>query len=237
SSEIILPLIADAVNSQSYGNTTYIVNGSSGTETMTLADYGTTDGWSGHRATKAWYGLYGDLETTTDERAELFFTEGHSYEMTNYKMWKDGYPPIKFRNTNALSPSTAPTPFSGTDFPLFRLADAYLMYAECAIRTGGDLNKALSYVKLVRDRSHAGPTVLGDMNLDFILDERARELNMEGHRRTDLIRFGKFTGSAYLWPWKGGMVNGTAIPDTYRLFPIPLQALEANPNLKQNNGF
>jgi len=204
---------------------------------MTLADYGTSDGWSGHRATKAWYGLFGDLETATDDRAKLFFTEGHSYEMTDYKMWKDGYPSTKFRNTNALSPVTAPTPFSGTDFPLFRLADAYLMYAECAIRTGGDLSRALSYVKLVRDRSHAGSTVLGDMNLDFILDERARELNLEGHRRTDLIRFGKFTGGSYLWPWKGGMVNGTPIPDNYNLFPIPLQAMEANPNLKQNNGF
>lgn len=237
SPEIIFPLIADAINSQSFGNTTYIVNGSMSSETMTLTDYGLTEGWGGHRATKAWYGLYGDLDTATDDRAKLFFTEGHTYEMTDYKMWKDGYPSIKFRNTNALSPVTAPTAFSGTDFPLFRLADAYLMYAECAIRTGGDLSKALNYVKLVRDRSHAGPTTLGDMNLDFILDERARELNLEGHRRTDLIRFGKFTGGSYLWPWKGGMVNGTEIPDTYKLFPIPLQAMEANPNLKQNNGF
>lgn len=237
SPEIIFPLIADALNSQSFGNTTYIVNGSSSSETMTLADYGLTEGWGGHRATKAWYGLFGDLDTATDDRAKLFFTEGHSYEMTDYKTWTDGYPSIKFRNTNAMSPITAPTPFSGTDFPLFRLADAYLMYAECAIRTGGDMSKAFKYVKLVRDRSNAGSITQGQLTLDFILDERARELNLEGHRRTDLIRFGKFTGGNYLWPWKGGAVNGTAIPETYKLFPIPLQALEANPNLKQNNGY
>ena len=237
SSEMIFPLIADAITSQSYGNTTYIINGSSSSETMTLADYGLTDGWGGHRASKGWYGLYGDLETTTDERASLFFTEGHSYEMNDYKTWTDGYPPIKFRNTNALTASTAPTAFSSTDFPLFRLADAYLMYAECAIRTSQNLGEALGYVNQVRERANAEPIDAADLTLDFVLDERGRELNLEGHRRTDLIRFGKFTGSSYVWPWKGGVANGTAIPDTYKLFPIPLQALEANPNLKQNNGY
>lgn len=237
SPEIIFPLIADAITSQSYGNTTYIINGSSSSETMTLADYGLTDGWGGHRASKGWYGLYGDLETSTDERASLFFTEGHSYEMNDYKTWTDGYPPIKFRNTNALIASTAPTPFSSTDFPLFRLADAYLMFAECAVRTNQNLGEALGYVSLIRERANAESINEADLTLDFILDERGRELNLEGHRRTDLIRFGKFTGSTYLWPWKGGVATGTGIPETYKLFPIPLQALEANPNLKQNNGY
>ncbi|MBO0592198.1 RagB/SusD family nutrient uptake outer membrane protein [Cellulophaga sp. E16_2] len=237
SSEIIFPLIADAITSQSFGNTTYIVNGSSSSETMILADYGLTEGWGGHRASKGWYGLYGDLETTTDDRAALFFTEGHSYEMNDYKTWTDGYPSIKFRNTNALSSSSAPTQFSGTDFPLFRLADAYLMFTECAIRTNQNLGEALDYLNQVRVRANATPINTGDLTLDFVLDERARELNLEGHRRTDLIRFGKFTGNTYVWPWKGGVAAGTAIPDTYKLFPIPLQALEANLNLKQNNGY
>lgn len=157
--------------------------------------------------------------------------------MTDYKTWTDGYPAIKFRNTNALTASTAPTSFSGTDFPLFRLADAYLMYAECAIRTNTNLGVALGYVNLVRERANAATIDAGELNLDFIIDERGRELNLEGHRRTDLIRFEKFTGSSYVWPWKGGTLNGTAIPSTYKLFPIPLQALEANPNLKQNDGY
>jgi len=240
SNEIIFPLIADAITSQSYGNTTYIVNGNLGTETMTLGDYGALEGWSGHRSSKAWYGLFnnGDLANSPDDRAALFHTEGHNYEMSDYKAWADGYPSTKFRNTFFFGSSNA-TSFSSTDFPLFRLADAYLIYAECAVRgaASADMATALSYVNEVRDRSNANLVSQSDLTLDFILDERARELNLEGHRRSDLIRFGKFTGNSYLWPWKGNTLNGTSIPDTYKLFPIPLTALEANENLTQNPGF
>jgi hypothetical protein len=86
-------------------------------------------------------------------------------------------------------------------------------------------------------RSHGNAITAAQLNLNFILDERARELNFEGHRRTDLIRFGKFTGGSYIWPWKGGIQNGTSIPDTYKLYPIPTTALQSNPNLTQNPGF
>ncbi|MFM2213706.1 MAG: Starch-binding protein SusD [Bacteroidota bacterium] len=238
SPEIIFPLIADALASQSYGNTTYLVNGSLNSETMTLSTFGATDGWGGHRATKAWYSLYGDLASSTDARAQLFWTAGHSYEMTNYKTWTDGFPCTKFRNTNFSGPTT-PTSFSSTDFPLFRLADAYLMYAECVVRggSGGTTSQALAYVNQVRNRSGAPSITAGELTLDFLIDERGRELNFEGHRRSDLIRFGKFTGGSYLWPWKGNVLNGTSIPDTYKLFPIPLTALDANPNLTQNPGY
>ncbi len=238
SNEIIYPLIADPLVSQSYGNTTYIVNGSLNSATMTLSSYGATEGWGGHRATKAWYGLFGPLGSSTDDRADLFWTSGHTYEMTDYKEWTNGYPSIKFRNSNYFSSST-PTSFSGTDFPLFRLADAYLMYAECVVRgaTGGSMTTAVDYVNDVRTRSNAVIITAGDLTLDFLIDERGRELNLEGHRRSDLIRFGKFTGGSYLWPWKGNTLNGTAIPSTYKLFPIPVQALQANPNLTQNPGY
>ena len=238
SSEIIFPLIADAQNSQSYGNTTYIVNGSLSAETMSLSQFGAADGWGGHRATKAWYGLFGDLDTSTDIRASLFWRSGHSYEMSDYKKWTDGYPSIKFRNTNSSGSSTA-TYFSSTDFPVFRLADAYLMYAECVLRgaSGGSTSDALTYVNDIRTRAGASTISLSELTLDFIIDERARELNFEGHRRSDLIRFGMFTGNSYVWPWKGNTANGTSIPSYYNLFPIPLTALDANPNLTQNTGY
>jgi hypothetical protein len=242
SPEIIFPLVADVTFRQSYGNTTYIVNGSMGQDTMTPSDYGSNYPWSGHRATKAWYGLFGNssaaLAASNDVRAQAFWTSGHNYEMTDYKVWIDGFPSIKFRNSNVVGPST-PTAFSGTDFPLFRLADAYLIYAECVLRgaTGGTISQALNYVNQVRIRSNAATITQAQLTLNFILDERARELNFEGQRRIDLIRFGKFTGASYLWPWKGNVLNGTAIPDYYKLFPIPESAIQANPNLIQNPGY
>ena len=241
SPEIIYPLIADALVSQSYGNTTYIVNGSMNSATMNTIPFGNpggNDAWGGHRATKAWYGLFGNLGTSTDDRAQLFWTSGHQYEMTDYREWTHGYPSVKFRNSNYFSAST-PTVFSGTDFPLFRLADAYLMFAECVVRgaSGGTINQATDYVNAVRTRANASTITPGQLTLDFLIDERARELNLEGHRRSDLIRFGKFTGGSYLWPWKGNTQNGAAIPNTYKVFPIPLTALQANPNLTQNPGY
>ena len=242
SNEIIFPLIADANLSQSFGNTTYIVNGSMNSATMDTFLFGNpggNDAWAGHRATKAWYSLFGDLNTSTDDRAKLFWTVGHTYEMTDYKVWTNGYPSTKFRNTNFYSSSPNPSTFSSTDFPLYRLADVYLMYAECAVRgaSGANLNQAKEYVNEIRLRSHTNAITVGDLTLDFILDERARELNLEGHRRTDLIRFGKFTGGSYLWPWKGNSLNGSSIPNTYKVFPIPLSALQGNPNLTQNPGY
>lgn len=238
STEIIFPLIADAVDSQSYGNTTYIVNGSLSPDTMPIENFGALQGWQGHRATKAWYGLFGDLSSSDDVRAGLFWTQGHNYEMADYREWTDGYPSVKFRNS-ATDANLTPTDFSSTDFPLFRLADAHLMYAELALRGAAntDTGTALNYINAVRERSNADAIPAADLDLDFVLDERARELNLEGHRRSDLIRFGKFTGGSYVWPWKGNTVDGTSIPDTYRLFPIPQSALGANPNLTQNPGY
>jgi hypothetical protein len=254
--EIIYALIADPLNSQSYGNTTYLVNGSLNADTMIINDFGASEGWAGHRATKAWYGKFKnasgsfisnaeELANAPDDRAKLFWsnylssdpTKIHNFEMNDYKKWIDGFPSTKFRNSNFLSISS-PVPFSNTDFPLYRLADVYLMYAESALRSGtGSLTLALQYVNAVRNRSNASSISLSDLTLDFILDERARELNFEGHRRTDLIRYGKFGGGSYLWPWKGGVKEGAAIPVTYNLFPIPFTALGANPNLTQNPGY
>lgn len=240
SKEIIFPLIADAVSSQSYGNTTYIVNGSLSADDMTLADYGAKEGWGGHRATKSWYGLFGsnaaDLSSTSDVRAKLFFTTGHNWEMNDYKEWKDGYPIVKFWNLNSDG-TGIPTAFSSTDFPLFRYSDVLLMYAECVLRGANETSgTALDAINKVRQR--AGASKLGVVPpLQNVLDERGRELGFEGVRRQDLIRFGRFTGASYLWPWKGGAKDGVSIPDTYKVFPIPTTALQANKNLTQNSGY
>ena len=71
----------------------------------------------------------------------------------------------------------------------------------------------------------------------LVLDERARELYWEGHRRQDLIRFNQFTGGVKLWQWKGNALNGTSIDDKYKLYPIPTAELNTNSNLSQNTGY
>jgi hypothetical protein len=116
------------------------------------------------------------------------------------------------------------------------------MYAEATLRgaTAGNATTALGYVNAIRTRAYGntnGNITSAQMTLDFILDERSRELFWEGHRRTDLIRFGKFTGGAYLWPWKGKVAAGAATESFRDLYPIPSNDLGANPTLKQNPGY
>jgi hypothetical protein len=116
------------------------------------------------------------------------------------------------------------------------------MYAEAVLRGGGggDLGTALNLVNELRRRAYtdnSGNITAADLTLEFILDERARELYWEGYRRTDLIRFGQFSSGTYVWPWKGNDKNGVAVSSNYNLFPIPASDVSANPNLKQNPGY
>ena len=124
---------------------------------------------------------------------------------------------------------------------MFRLADAYLMYAEAALRGGGGSNgAAVGYINQLRQRAYgneSGNINEGELTLDFIINERARELYWEGQRRTDLVRFGKFTGGTYLWPWKGNAALGTATDSKFDVFPLPDADVNANQNLVQNPGY
>jgi hypothetical protein len=129
--------------------------------------------------------------------------------------------------------------FADVDFPVFRLSEMYLIYAEAVVRgaTGGDAATALGYINQIRTRATAATWNSSDLNLQNLLDERARELFWEGHRRTDLIRYGLFTSGTYLWPWKGGVLSGTAVDSKYNLFPIPSANRTSNSNLDQNPGY
>jgi hypothetical protein len=168
-------------------------------------------------------------------------------EMTQLYTATSGLSTFKFRN---LTRSGGPAPdadpagnFSDIDFPLFRLGEIYLIYAEAVLRggSGGDATTALGYVNALRTRAYGGNTSgnisASGLTLPFILDERGRELYYECQRRTDLIRFGEFTTGTYLWAWKGGVLNGTSVGGQYNLFPIPSTDLSSNPNLVQNPGY
>ena len=126
--------------------------------------------------------------------------------------------------------------------PLFRLSEMYLIYAEAVLRggTGGDAGTALTYINKIRTRAYGsavGNITSGTLTTDFILDERARELYWEGFRRTDLVRYDKFTTASYVWPFKGGVKAGTSVGAYRNLYPIPDQDRAVNPNLKQNTGY
>ena len=76
------------------------------------------------------------------------------------------------------------------------------------------------------------------LTLDWLLEERARELMLEGHRRTDLIRYDYYTKMSFPWPYKGGIKDGKVnLPEYRKLFPINEADIEANGNLVQNNGY
>ncbi|HEY3404410.1 MAG TPA: RagB/SusD family nutrient uptake outer membrane protein, partial [Ohtaekwangia sp.] len=202
-------------------------------------------GWNGLRTTSAFVDKFSD---SPNEARALFAKEdkGQSLEIDQVNQSTQGYGIFKFRNvTSNGTPGSHPT-FQDTDFPMFRLADAYLMYAEAVVRggTGGSMGTALDLVNDIRTRpgdvtagNAAGAITMPELTLDFILDERARELYWEGHRRTDLIRFGKYTGNTYLWAWKGGVKDGASIDAKRAIFPVPAADLASNPNLEPTEGY
>lgn len=184
------------------------------------------------------------IETVSADVRGNFYTNGQELEITSMSTFTDGYAVIKFKNIDQSGNQGSDTDgtFPDTDFPLFRLADAYLMYAEAHIKggSGGDTGIAVSLINQLRERAYGNSTgniSSNDLTEDFILDERARELHWEGYRRTDLIRFGKLTGGDYLWPWKGGVAEGTSVPDYLNIYPIPASDMNANTNLVQNPGY
>lgn len=243
SPEIIFPITFDGLHTRTYGGTVYLIHAAIGGSMDPNGTFGVGGGWGGIRTTSAFVGKFNDITGATDKRA-LFYTNGQSLNISDIGVFTDGYAITKFRNRKADgSDATHAHPdFVDTDYPVFRLADAYLMYAEAVLRggTGGTPAQALTYVNALRQRAYgntSGNITSTQLTTDFILDERARELFWEGHRRTDLIRYKKFTGNAYLWPWKGKAQNGVGT-DSYRdLFPIPAADRSANPNLIQNAGY
>ncbi|MFP4467926.1 MAG: RagB/SusD family nutrient uptake outer membrane protein [Bacteroidales bacterium] len=233
--EIIMRVPYDGIETQTYGGTTFLIKAAIGGD-MSTSDMGVDDGWGGLRTTPQFVDLFEE-----DDPRALFFTEGQTKEITSLSDFQNGYAVQKFTNMRRDGTPGSNLEFPDTDFPLFRLADVYLMYAEAVLRGGGgDENTAVEYVNLLRERAwgdDSGNISANELTLDFILDERGRELYWEGHRRTDLIRFGKFAGDTYLWSWKGESRDGLPTDVRYNLFPIPDADITANPNLVQNPGY
>ncbi|MDH6359283.1 RagB/SusD family nutrient uptake outer membrane protein [Parabacteroides sp. PF5-9] len=261
--EIIYAIPFDDVNAKSYGSTIMVTAAAYG-GILNSTWFGLGASWTCLKPTQQLIALFDgptpDNGVTQNKFGSLIkkdkryiFFDVKSYEddgsvaerrdvNTLMGDWSTGYLCHKFTNLGWDGAEVTPTNNPNTDFPLFRLADIYLIYAECAARNaaGTDRQTAVNYVNLLRERANGDTSQnigMPQLTLDFILDERARELYWEGHRRTDLIRFGKFT-KGYAWAYKGGSPEGKAdIDDKFKIYPISDRDLTANPNLKQNPGY
>ncbi|MGB8191443.1 MAG: RagB/SusD family nutrient uptake outer membrane protein [Chitinophagaceae bacterium] len=240
--EFIFVITYDGTYTQNWGGTTYLTHGPAA---VPGSISGTSGNWGGLRHTHNFVNLFADPSGNTDKRAQ-FYTPGQNLQMADLYVGTDGYSSTKYRNKTRAGGAAPHADPAGNwvdiDFPIFRLAEIYLIYAEAVLRggAGGDAATALSYINLLRTRAYgnaSGNITVGQLTTDFILDERGRELYYEAFRRTDLIRYNKFTTNAYLWAWKGGVAGGRAVESKYNLFPIPSTDLSSNPTLVQNTGY
>ncbi len=256
--EIILPIRQDGASNPSYPTATFLI---SSTRTQGMGDFGITEGWGGNRgrmSLAAKFFANGDMPAGLDDVSKTIaeagddramFVNAGSYlndnketiniefslPITNVNVFKEGVGVAKFTNVYSNGEPAHDSKFVDMDVPFFRMAEAYLTYAEANMRNGGDKSKSIAYVNELRERANA--RALTDLTLDQILEEKSREFYFEGHRRTDLVRYGYFTSGSYLWDWKGGSPAGTAVSSTYCLLPIPTSDLNANANLTQNPGY
>lgn len=239
--EIIFPITCDAIHTQNWGGTTFIIHAAIGGNIP--ASLMGTGGWGGNVTTSVFSNNFSDLTGKTDTRAMFFAPSliGNNF-LPKTTGFNDSYGITKWRNLNADGTVSSTSDYMNNDFPLIRLADVYLMYAEAVLRggAGGNTGTSLTYINKIRERAYgntSGDVASSDINLDFILGERARELYWEASRRTDLIRFGKFSNSTYVWDWKGNVISGAATDSHLDLFPIPASDRSVNTNLVQNPGY
>lgn len=261
--EFIFAIAYDRVSTQSWGGTSTFASASLSEEANLKlgAEFGlpkiNAENWAGYHVPNDYVArfqlngvvwgsktnVFGYDRAASDKRA--FFTNYGSVQDFDEKQVSTGWMCWKFCGLDSkdklVQQDGVPGNWklSSADMPIFRLAEMYLNYAEADARLNGGVVKdadALKYVKDLRDR--AGVSMPSEVNLEWLLDERAREFMWEGHRRVDLIRFGKFTDVNYPWTLKGGLMNGKiALPSYKTIFPIIQSDLSSNSNLVQNEGY
>ncbi len=233
-------------SNETWNGTNFLALGAAG---VPASINGLSGSWNNFRMTEQIPALFPTADTTVDKRAE-FYTTGQNLKVENITVSTDGYSAYKYRNVkrdgSIIVQNNSYNNLSDIDFPVFRLAEMYLIYAESVLRggTGGDITTALQYINKIRGRAYdnnpastKGNITQNQLTLDFIIKERARELYWEAQRRTDLVRFNLLTTADYLWAWKGNALAGKAVDSKYNIFPIPTSDLLANPNLVQNDNY
>lgn len=229
--EIIFAIEQDGIDTQSYGVTNYLIFAFTG-GTMKPDDLGISSGWAGCRMTPEFYHKF----TANDDRA-IFWTDGQTEDVTDMGDFANGIGFQKYKNITSDGNPGKAAGFVDTDFPVFRYADVLLMAAECALNGSTVISLAEGTGYLNQVRARAGLPDANGLDVNALLDERARELYLELWRRQDLIRYDRFTTDKYIWQWKGGTHDGQAVESYKNLFPIPVSDMMVNPNLEQNDGY
>ncbi len=257
--EMIFAWASDGLNTQGYVGTTFIIESSSDATYIRAEDYhGLTSNtnWNGNRSRKDFMNIIVDTlaaynGNNVDPNDTIFAQSSDTRVLLRQKASIDipapsasgdfGIGVYKFtaRNSDGSQAANYNPAFASTDFPIFRLADAYLMRAEANFNMGQNA-AAVTDINEIRERAFGntnGNITTAELSSQFILDERAREFYYEAQRRTDLVRFGQFTNGTYNWQWKGGAFNGVSTSSHLDIFPIPGDEISANPNMTQNTGY
>ncbi len=242
STEMIFPVRYEGAETQTWGGMTFLLSSMEPSDMQ--EEVNAVGAWQGNRGRVSMLKTFEreNLHENDSRFDMLYVDKTENVEIDDPSLFTDnGIPVVKFYNRNSDG-SLPPSSIAYTDFPLFRLGEIYLNYAESVLRggSGGDQTTALNLVNELRERAYkqAPYTITaGELTLDFLLDERGRELFLEAQRRTDLIRFNKFTGSSYVWTWKGSVKEGRSVADHFKIYPIPADDIGANDNLIQNTGY
>lgn len=251
--EMLWTVDYNAEKTQSYGGSSYILSATLASTDITdeSRPNGQRNGWAGLRVPYEFVSRYFDVSgqdyltgayDVADKRGEVFYIKGRQESMENaLYSFMNGWSCLKFNNipfgqTNeSYLPQSALKSFADVDFPMIRLGEIYLIYAEACMHLGAE---GMALPKLRELSSRAGVEPPQQISQEFLVAERARELMWEAHRRTDLIRYGLFHTDAYRWPYKGGdSYAGQSFPEYKCIFPIPPTELATNDKLVQNPGY
>lgn len=242
SCEMIFPIVFDSKKMADWNGSTYLVCSTTKYDAKFLPHingFGMKEQWIGNRARanlvvkflpdsiplEVYHPTM--IEWAHDDRA-LFQSVDRRLSCRRRPVFEDGFSVAKFNNLYSASTKEVENALtSSADFPLMRLAEAYLTLAEAEWRSGNTA-EALRNINVLRSRAHAKPMESIDPKGYAILDEWAREFYFEGRRRTDLIRFGCFGGeNDYLWQWKGGTILGRNFSESLNFYSLPADSLIA----------
>lgn len=250
--EVLFGISYDAEQTQSYGGTSYLTLAAIAATDVSSTQMinGVNNGWGGIRVPYEYVEKYFNVRNAdysagtydvNDKRGRMFYIKGRSESMDGaLYVFLNGWSCLKFNNIphnmdqDSYLATAASKAYSDIDFPMIRLGEIYLIYAEACMNLG-QANTALPKVQDLAAR--AGVTAPTSITQEWLIEERARELMWEGHRRTDLIRYGKFTSSSFLWTYKGGSFSGQGFDDHMKIFAIPASELASNPELHQTPGY